>query len=223
MGATAGLVIAGVGAGISALGQYKQGKAQQSIANLNAATLQQTGELNAGLIEEGAKTNAELLAFNQQMAEAQATDAVARGKEQEAVFRQGIRGMIGSQRAGFGASGLDVGTGSAVDVQADTAYWGEIDALTIRVNASREAWGYKVTAEDYRRQAASTRRLGALEAANTRAVARANALSARLGGTYAAQAGTTGAAATIAGTAGSLLLNRYRFGEGAPRTTVRTT
>jgi hypothetical protein len=212
VGDAIGLVIAGVGTGISAIGQYKQGQATKSIANLNATTLEQTGELNASLIEEGTKTNVEALTWDASMADAQATDAVARGKEQETVFRQGIRRMIGGQRASFGASGVEVGTGSAADVQADTAYWGEIDALTIRTNAAREAWGYQVTAADYRRQATSTRRLGALEAKNTRAVARANALSARLGGTYAAQSATTGAAATIAAGAGTLLLDRYKYG-----------
>ena len=48
----------------------------------------------------------------------------------------------------------------AADVQADTAHQGELDALTLRTNAAREAWGYQVEAGDIRKRAQITRQEG---------------------------------------------------------------
>jgi hypothetical protein len=76
--------------------------------------------------------------------------------------------MVGTQRAGFAAGNIDVGSGSAVDVQADTAFMGELDALQIRTNAAREAWGYSVEADDMRKRAVIARKTGVMVAATGR-------------------------------------------------------
>jgi len=152
----------------SAIGQKKAG-----------AAAKQAGEAQAQLEE-----------FNAQVAELQATDAVARGADEESRFRSGVRGIIGAQRAGQAAGNIDVGFGSAVDVQADAAFLGELDALQIRTNAARESWGYKVQAED-RRKAADV---------------------ARKGGQAAQTAARWGVASTLIGGGGSLLQARYGYG-----------
>src|SRR5690242_19657087 len=61
--------------------------------------------------------------------------------------------MIGSQRAGLAANGVDINSGSAVDVQSTTAATGEADALTIRNNAARQAYGQQVQGLNYGNQA----------------------------------------------------------------------
>lgn len=104
-----------------------------------------------------AKESAE---FNAKVAEMQAVDALARGADDEERFREVVKGLIGSQRAGFAGQNVDVGIGSPVDVVADTAYLGELDALTIRNNAAREAWGYEIEAENFRRFGANAARQG---------------------------------------------------------------
>jgi hypothetical protein len=88
--------------------------------------------------------------YNAQQYELQAQDAILTGTEQEDRFRSGVRGMVGTQRAGFAGQGVDIGQGTPVDVQADTAYLGELDALTIRQNAQRAAHGYEVAAQNSR-------------------------------------------------------------------------
>ena len=89
---------------------------------------------------------------NAQFAEDQAADAIARGKEAELRQRTATRQFRGSQRAGLGAQGIALDSGSALDVQEETVALGELDALTIRNNARREAYGYRVQAGDLRRQ-----------------------------------------------------------------------
>lgn len=121
--------------------------------------------------------------FNAQVAEAQAEDALTRGREDEQRFRMGVRTLIGSQKAGFSGQNVDVHSGSAVDVQADTAFLGELDAQMIQENAQREAWAH-----------------------------RQEATASRKGGSAAATASKFGAASTILGGGASLLQVRYGWG-----------
>lgn len=176
-----GLTLAGIGTATSVAGQIRAGRAAKRAGEAE----QRAAESEAGLLD-----------YNADVAELQAKDAIERGAEEESRFRQTIRGTIGAQRAGIAAGNVDVGFGSSADVQADAAFLGELDALTIRNNAMREAWGYKVQAVDIRKRAEITRREGVQLAAT----GREQQTAARLG-----------AIGTIAGTGLSLLEQRYGF------------
>jgi len=177
--AAAPLIITAVGAGISASGQWKAGKAAKK-----------AGEAE----QRAAESQAELLDFNAHVADQQAQDAIERGKQEESRFRQGVRAMVGEQRAGQAAGNINVNTGSAMDVQQDAAFLGELDALTISTNAAREAWGFKVQAYDTRQRARITR----TEGANAAEVGKQQQSQARIGAVGGAVA-----------TGGSLLMQRY--------------
>lgn len=150
-----------------------------------------------------AEAQAELAEYNAAVADVQARDAVARGAIEEAQFRRDLDVLVGAQRAGYAAGNIDVGYGSAVDVQADAAFLGELDALTLRTNAAREAWGYQVEAVDLRRRAVLARE----EGVQLEATGRAEASGYR-------RAGALGAVSTGVGTGASLLQARYGFGQG---------
>lgn len=124
-GMTAAALMQGAGAGYSAMGSLQAGSYQRSVADYNAA-----------------------------VAEYQAQDAITRGAEAERRHRAGTRGLIGAGRASSGAQGQDLNDpdSSAMDIQLEAAYMGELDALTLRNNAAREAWGYKVNAQNSRVQ-----------------------------------------------------------------------
>ena len=62
--------------------------------------------------------------------------------------RQQTRAMLASQRTTFAANGVDMSTGTPLEILGDTAAIGEQDALTIRANAARQAWGYQVEANN---------------------------------------------------------------------------
>jgi hypothetical protein len=53
---------------------------------------------------------------------------------------------VGRTKAAQAASGIDVNSGSAVSVQASERMLGMLDALTIRSNAARAAYGYQAEA-----------------------------------------------------------------------------
>lgn len=169
------------GLATSVYGQVKSGKAQKAAGNAQ---------------QQAANSEADLSDYNAGVADLQAQDALERGQQNEANFRMGVRGMVGSQRAGIAAGNIDVGYGSAVDVQGDTAYLGELDALKVRTNAGREAWGYNVQASDLRAQAAIARKTG---------------VYAQKAGNAAGNAAYVGAAGSLLTGSASLMSDRYGF------------
>jgi len=82
-----------------------------------------------------------------------AADAIHRGDVEATTARTRTRLLIATQRAGYAAAGVELGSGSTLSTTADTAMIGEMDALTIENNAQREAWGYVNQSEDFKRKA----------------------------------------------------------------------
>lgn len=116
------------------------------------AGMQAAGQMNQGKLDE------QTAETNRRLSEAQASDALLRGTKDEARYRRQIALVAGQQKAEFGARNVTV-DGTALDLLGDTAQIGEEDALTIRNNAAREAWGY-------RNQANEASRWGANQKAN---------------------------------------------------------
>ncbi len=123
MGSLAAIGVMAAGAGMSAQAYKASGKSAQALGNYNA-----------------------------EVAEVKADDAIARGRVSEGRHRLQTAKLIGDQRVAFAASGEDISDpdSTAVNVFADTAALSELDALTIRSNAAREAWGYRAQAKDDR-------------------------------------------------------------------------
>lgn len=140
---------------------------QYSGARQAASEAEARGNFEAGQL----RTNASL-------AEAQAADAVSRGgQEAERVDAQ-TRTLTGAQRTAFAGQGVDVSRGSAADVQANDRQLGALDAITIRNNAARAAWGFNVQASSFRSQADFAQRAGE----NQARAFRSQATSTLLGG-----------------------------------------
>lgn len=115
---------------------------------------------------------------NAQLAERQGRDALNRGAMAEGRERLETRQQIGSTRAALAAQGIDVNGGSAAEVQATERLIGDVDALMIRSNAQREAWGFDVEAANERTQG----RFALLAGENEAAAQRVAGVSTLLGG-----------------------------------------
>lgn len=87
--------------------------------------------------------------FNQRMARLRSADALQRGNFKEYLQRQKTGQLVGHQRALIGSSGAAVGEGVTARIIEDTLAKGELDALNIRNNASREAWGLDTQAAQF--------------------------------------------------------------------------
>lgn len=209
MGAAVAVGTAAFGTATSAISQYKAGKQAQRVAAVNADAINRTTDINTQLIETETAENSKILDYNASIATHQADDAILRGATEERRLRVGVGSLIGSQRAAFAAQGIEVGSGTAADVQASTAQQGEEDALTIRTNAMMEAWGFKVASQDIRNQIDALKKTGPLRAKSERESGYSNALSTRMGGSAASSAGALAATGTIVTNAGGAVYNRF--------------
>lgn len=126
-----GSVIGAVSAVSSALGSINQGKSQAASARYNA----QVQENNAQI----AKNNATL--------------AGQEGAANAGIQQQKTRATVGAIKAAQAANGVDVNSGSALDVRSSAAELGQLSAITIRSNAAKSAYAYQTGASSNEAQA----------------------------------------------------------------------
>ncbi len=120
-----------VGAGISAYGTIEQGQATSNAASYQAAVAK-----NNQII---ANQNA---SYAEQAGEAQATATSLKGAATGAKIK-----------AAQAANGIDVNTGSAVDVQASQREVSQLDTETVLNNAELQAYGYRANATNFQAEA----------------------------------------------------------------------
>ena len=163
------LSIAGsvISTGVSVMGQMQAGKNSKAMADYQA----------------GVARN------NQIVADRAAQDALDRGGVAEQRSRLETARLKGRQRVVLAGLGQEVDTGSALDITSDTAQLGELDALTIRSNAEREAYNFRVRGMQFGQEAVLQEATGA------------NALS----------AGYFGAVGTLASGVGTVADRWYRY------------
>lgn len=95
--------------------------------------------------------------INARIAELGARSAFEQGQQQIAGLTMRAGQLKGSQRAAMAANGVDLGSGSAAEVQASTEIMKEIDKNTLEANAVRSAWGYRTEAANLQSGAAMKR------------------------------------------------------------------
>lgn len=81
--------------------------------------------------------------INAKFAQVKSKLATDRGNREAADVKRKTKSLIGSQRAALAAQGIDIQSGSALQVQEDTAMIGELEALEIKNNSWMEAFGYR--------------------------------------------------------------------------------
>lgn len=89
---------------------------------------------------------------NARYAELEAADALKRGHSAAIQQRKRTKQLVGAQRAALAGSGVEVSSGSGLDLQMEADEMGRLDAMTIENNAFREAWGLKAQASEMRYQ-----------------------------------------------------------------------
>ena len=102
--------------------------------------------------KDAGRYNAKIYRMNASIKRKMAQDSLKRGDTAEAWHRMDVADVKADQRARMLAGGQTI-TGSNSRILDDTAFFGELDALTIRQNAAREAWGHETEAKNYGMQA----------------------------------------------------------------------
>ena len=127
----ASLGMSAIGAVGSAIGAYQQAKSVRSQLRYQAAMAE----------------------INSRLAETSAQQALQQGQQQIAASTMKYGAVKSSQRAAMAANGVDLGVGSAAEVQASTDILKEIDKNSIEQAAIRTAFGYRAQGTNYQNQA----------------------------------------------------------------------
>ncbi len=114
--------LSALGTGASFFGQMQQANATAAAANYQA----QVASNNAVIQERNAEA------------------AIQAGQTEEQNQRRKTAQLEGAARAAIASNGISTTSGTSLDVLGDTAKLGELDALTIRSNAGRTAYNYRV-------------------------------------------------------------------------------
>lgn len=142
-----------------------------------------SGAMQANAENEAGKDNQAIAEWNASVAIMQSADALERGRTAEGRQRVQTRQLQGAQRAALAAQGIEINdaTDSAGQIQLDTQRQGELDALTIRNNAFREAWGFQVEAQNQTQQGELARKRGLSQARGTLITTGANLVNQTVG------------------------------------------
>lgn len=141
----------------------------------------------AGAYSEAAATRAQAAYKASQARQAaraadlQAEGAVSRGAGEAARLLSEGQRLAARQRVAGAGAGLGVFEGAPADIQRETAALSAADAQQIRVNATREAFGFRAQAAQLRSQARLAQRGGRLEARQSLVAGGAAAARAGLG------------------------------------------
>lgn len=90
--------------------------------------------------------DAEMARINARVAELGARSAFEKGQKDVASLTMQAGQLKSRQRASMAANGIDLGEGSAAEVQASAEIMKEVDKNTLEANAVRSAWGYRTEA-----------------------------------------------------------------------------
>jgi len=96
--------------------------------------------------------NAQVADINAKQAERNAQLTSEAGNAEVAMQGRKNKATVGSIKANQAGSGISVNDGSALDVRTSAAELGQLDALTIRSNATKEAYSYGVQQTSFENQ-----------------------------------------------------------------------
>lgn len=133
--AAASIGLQATGAGLGAIGAYSSARSQRSALSYEAGVAD----------------------FNARQAETQAQIALEQGQYQVNQLRRAAAANKGSARQSLATSGVDLTTGSAVDVLTSLDAMAEMDVNQAEVNAVREAWGIRAQRVNYENEARAKR------------------------------------------------------------------
>ncbi len=141
------------GAASSAIGSYYSAATQK----INLKTQANLANINAKIANIGLETQASIADTNARFAELGAQSTLLQGQQQVGALTLNAGRLKSRQRAVLAANGIDLGVGSAAEIQASTDIMTEIDKNTLEANAVRSAWGMRTQATNYQNEALAAR------------------------------------------------------------------
>jgi len=124
-----------------------------SVASIGGTALSVVGGIQQGnAASAAAGYNAKIAAQNAELQRQNAAFAGAQGEQNVAAAQMENKARLAAIEAEQGASGVDVGSKSFSDVRQSTSKLGMLNALNIRSEAARKAYGFQTDAANYEAQ-----------------------------------------------------------------------
>jgi hypothetical protein len=126
-----------------------------------AAAVSAAGSLASGVQGMMSATYESRLAKrNAAMEDGRAHDSIERGQDEARAFYRQVGQLKGQQAASMAANGVDLGFGSPLALQQDTAALAQEDAGNLYRNVNERTRGFDINAANYRAAAAAARARG---------------------------------------------------------------
>lgn len=126
-----------------------------------------SGYSNASAYSAQADYQKQQAETNARFADIDATEATRKGARDSQRVRNQAAQLAGEQRVGYAGQGVSVDSGSAAAAQDQAFTLGNEDADTVSNNAWREAFGYRVKADQYRAEGQMAEIAGKQKASST--------------------------------------------------------
>ena len=124
-----------------------------TVATIGSTALSAVGAIGQSrAAAASAGYNAQIAQQNAQLQTQSANFAGSEGEQNVGIQGAKNKAAIAATLANQGASGVDVNSGSSVNTRESEAKLGVLDALTIRSNAAKSAYGYSVGASSQQAQ-----------------------------------------------------------------------
>jgi hypothetical protein len=145
-GTAVGATAAAAAAGAAAAG------AAASVGTMAVASLAGTAISTMGAYSQ-AQASKQIASNNAKTAEYAAQEASRLGEKAAIEVQRKGAAVKSAQRVGLAAKGLDLGYGTAADLQDQTDFFTQSDVATTRTNAAKDAWGKRAQGANYQAQA----------------------------------------------------------------------
>lgn len=132
-----------------------------SITLIAATAVTAGGQLyQASAVNQQSKYEQAVANQNATLEERSRRDAISRGEIDQARHYRRLAQALGEARVRNSAAGLDVGFGSAANLEDDISLIGYEDSATLAENTRREVMGYDINAANYRMEGQAARMKG---------------------------------------------------------------
>lgn len=148
---TLGLIAGTAAGGLGAAGTF--GTALTAMQAISLAATVGGAVMTAGSAYQQSQVAQQTAQNNAKVAEFQAQDAQRKGEEDAQAVQRRAAAIKSSQRVGLAAHGLDLGYGTAADLQDEVDFFAQSDAATARTNAAKDAWGKRSIGANYQAEA----------------------------------------------------------------------
>lgn len=141
-----------------------------------------SGNNQAAALRAQAKRKQMIADMNAEFAELDAWEAEQQGYADQARYQGVVDATVGTQRVAYASKNVDIGYGTAAEVQAETRITGMLNMLDIQKQARNKALGFKKEAQNLRLGGEMTRQQGDMDATATQNAAYMNAAGTALSG-----------------------------------------